>query len=287
MTRISWRTALVVALLVAHGAPAAEKDSGPAGERLATVRKLIEVSSGAKLIEASRNTAAAARRDEARGLYRQAVAAEERGDSAKARELATAAVKVMIDAVRLVEAKSVVAGKRESDYQDRLASVRALKDAHERISAEKGTERKDAELKTFVDDRIAAAEKARAAGNLLEARRLIDEAYTAAKASIVSLRTGETLVRSLHFENKEEEYRYELDRNDTHRMLVQILLKDKMDDAATVRLIEPFLNKAAEIRGTAERQAAAGNWASAVGTLEESTKELVKAIRGAGVYIPG
>lgn len=287
MTRISWSTLLVAGLLVAPVAFAVPKDEGPAGERLATVRKLIEVSSGAKQVEASHVAAAVARREEARGLYQQALAAEQAGDSAKARELATAAVKTMIDAVRLAESKAVVAGKQEHDYQDRLASVRALKDAHERISAEKGTERKDAELKTLVDGRIAAAEKARAAGNLVEARRLIDEAYTAAKASVVSLRTGETLVRSLHFKNKEEEYRYELDRNDTHRMLVQILLKDKMDDAATVKLIEPFLNKAAEIRSKAEQQAAAGDHAAAVGTLEESTKELVKAIRGAGVYIPG
>jgi hypothetical protein len=41
------------------------------------------------------------------------------------------------------------------------------------------------------------------------------------------------------------------------------------------------------LRKTAEEQAAKREFDAAVKTLEESTRELVRAIRAAGVYIPG
>ena len=39
------------------------------------------------------------------------------------------------------------------------------------------------------------------------------------------MRSGDTLVRSLNFASKEEEYRYEIDRNDTHQMLIKVLVE--------------------------------------------------------------
>jgi endonuclease III len=105
--------------------------------------------------------------------------------------------------------------------------------------------------------------------------------------AIEKLRGGDTLIRSLHFANKEEEYRYEVDRNDTHRMLIKVLLKEKMEQAAVQRRVNPSLKKADELRAKAEKQAAQGKYEDAVRTLEDSTKELVRAIRSAGIYIPG
>lgn len=267
------------------GQEAPATDSG--GGRLQYVRKLIEESSAAKQVEASNNETAKARRSEARTMYEQAVAAQQAGDRKKAEDLLTQAAKAMFDAVRMAEANEVLAGKKERDYQDRLASVNALMEAHDRISTEKGKQAASAELHTLVKNKVTAAESARAQGKLVEARGLLDEAYVAAKVAIESLRGGETLVRSLNFKNKEEEYRYELDRNDTHRMLVTILLKEKMDDAGTARMVQPFLDKAAKIRTEAEQQAAQGGYDAAVSTMEQSTKEYVRAIRSAGVYIPG
>jgi len=94
-------------------------------------------------------------------------------------------------------------------------------------------------------------------------------------------------VRSLSFTSKEEEYRYEIDRNDTHRMLVTVLLQDKRGAAGVDAMVERSTLAAAALRKAADEQAARREFDAAVKTLEDSTRELVRAIRAAGVYIPG
>jgi hypothetical protein len=131
-----------------------------------------------------------------------------------------------------------------------------------------------------------AAELARS-GNLVEGRRALDQAYLAVKTAAIGLRDGDTVVRSLNFASKRDEYLYEIDRNDTHRMLVQMLLKDKRGSAGVDAMVEESMSAAATLRTKAEEQASRQEHDAAVRTLEQSTRELVKAIRGAGVYIPG
>ena len=117
---------------------------------------------------------------------------------------------------------------------------------------------------------------------------MLDEAYVAAKVAIEHLRGGETLVRSLDFASSEEEYHYEVDRNDTHRMLVDVLLKEKMRTNGGIEtMVNKFMKRADELRVRADSQASDGEYENAVTTLEQSTKEIVRAIRSAGIYIPG
>ena len=106
-------------------------------------------------------------------------------------------------------------------------------------------------------------------------------------ASIASLRGGDTLVRTLHFANKEEEFRYELDRNDTHRMLVQMLLSERRASAQVDVLVSGAVDRASGLRRQADGASARGEFVEAIRLLEESTAELVKAIRNAGIFIPG
>ena len=94
-------------------------------------------------------------------------------------------------------------------------------------------------------------------------------------------------MRSLNFASKEEEYHYELDRNDTHRMLVDVLTKGKTVSAATETMIRDALAEPGRLRGIAETQAAQWELERGIGTLEDSTRALVRAIRAAGVFIPG
>jgi len=105
--------------------------------------------------------------------------------------------------------------------------------------------------------------------------------------SVEHLRTGETLLRELKFETPEDEYIYELDRNDSHRMLLTVLLEEKMKDERTKKQVAPFLESADGLREEAKKLASEGDFVEAIGVMERSTKEVVKAIRGAGVYIPG
>lgn len=277
---------LLLAATAAFAQPRLPTPDRPQLERkLSSTATLIESSSGAKQIEASGVAAAAAQRAKARDLHQSAAAALQLGDLENANKLLDEASRAMFEGVRLAAPQQVTDAKQRSDYSARLESTRALIDAQKRIAAEKGGPRA-AEPARQAEALVAEAEKLQGAGQLTEARTKLDQAYLIVKAAIGSAREGDTLVRSLHFATPQEEYHYEVDRNDTHRMLVQVLLKDRRGGSAD-QMIEQALSASARLRTQAEAEAGRSDHKAAIRTLEESTRELVKAIRAAGVYIPG
>jgi hypothetical protein len=278
------RTLVAALLLVAGaGAHAQQIDREQLEKRVAAVETLIERSSAARQIEASGDARARAHRDKARDIHARAVAALRAGDLATASRLLPDASVQMFEGVRLAGADAVVAEKRRADFDARLESVKALAAAQQRIALEKKSVPGSAETAKAIDDMVGQAQQLAANGDLEAARAVLDRAYLVAKAAIGSMRSGDTLVRSLDFASKEEEYRYELDRNDTHLMLLRLLVADP----AKAERAGASSAKAAQLRSLAEGRASSGAFAEAVGLLEESTRELVRAIRGAGVYIPG
>ena len=142
-------------------------------------------------------------------------------------------------------------------------------------------------LQGQVSAEISEADALMQAGKPDEAMAALDDAYETIKVSLESLRGGDTLVRELNFETKEDEYKYELDRNDTHQMLIKVLLAEKMANSPMRASAEKFIGQAEELRSQAESAADKKKFEDAIGLLEQSTKELIRAIRSAGVYIPG
>lgn len=253
--------------------------------KLASTATLIESSSGAKQIEASGAGEALARRAKARELHARAGEALRAGDLEGSARMLDEASRAMFEGVRLAAPQQVADAKQRTDYNARLESTRALVDAQKRIAAEKGGPRA-AEPARQAEALIAEGERLVAAGRLADGRAKLEQAYLTVKAAIGSAREGDTLVRSLNFATPAEEYHYEIDRNDTHRMLVDMLLKDKRGGTMDA-MVDQALTASARLRRQAEAEAARNDHKSGIRTLEESTRELVKAIRAAGVYIPG
>lgn len=281
---------MVLAAVLASGAAPAqtpERPPAPLESRLATLETLIERSSAARQIEASAVKEALERRTRARDSLRQAQEAQRAGDAAAAERLLAQARTLMVEAVRLAAPEQVTAAKLRADFDARVESVKALLGAHRRISAEKGDAARSAETTRAIEQLLGAAEKLRAEGRLESARGSLDQAYLIAKASVSSMRSGDTLVRSLTFASKEEEYRYEVDRNDTHQMLIKVLVDGQRRAPGADAMVAERVERARQLRAQAEASAGRGDHAGAVQLLEESTGELVKAIRSAGVYIPG
>lgn len=256
--------------------------------RLASVTTLIERSSAAKQIEASASPQALAMWGQARELRQQAVAAFVVGNLVEASSLLDQAAKMFFNAVRLASPKQVTGEKQQRDFDARLDSVKVLLAAQKRISAEKNQGSKGAATSTKIESQLGEASALAAAGKLDEGRALLDKVYTATRTEIQTLREGATLVRSLDFASKEEEYLYEIDRNDTHKMLIKALLDEKRASNANLdTAVKKFLDQAAVLRVQAEGMAAKKDFEAGIKLLEDATKELVRAIRGAGVYIPG
>jgi hypothetical protein len=283
------RAAAVVLLAVCTAPPAVAQTSAPtrdqAEQRLLSVSRLIDGSSGARQVEASGSAQAQAARQRARELHRQAQQAFDAGDYATATRLLDEAARAMFEGVRNASPGDVVGAKERRDLESRLASTQSLLDAQRRIAGEKGVTARDAELVARIESLLAESRRLGAAGDVAAARAQADQAYLLAKASVGSMRSGDTLVRSVSFASKEEEYRYEVDRYDTHRMLVDLLARDRGRQGDPT--LEAAVREAGRLRASADEQAARGDYAAGIRTLAESPRELVRAIRGMGVYIPG
>jgi len=257
--------------------------------RLQSVGKLVETSSAALKVDGSGNQQAKAQHERARELFAKAKKAAAAGNQAESSDLLIQATQTMYEAVRMVGTDQSLVDKDYSEFDARLESVHALTEAYDRIRKEKGLgSPESSELYPIVQSKLEQARGLKDQGKVKEGRQILDEAYVAAKVAIEHLRGGDTLVRSLSFASSEEEYHYEVDRNDTHRMLVSVLLKEKVSGSSGVEgMVGKFMDKAAALRQQAEKQASKGDYEAAIQTLEQSTKEIVRAIRGAGIYIPG
>lgn len=255
--------------------------------RMRSVATLIEQSSGAKQIEASGDVGALEMRSEAQRIYREAQQAFDAEDYSKASQLLSQASMAMFRAVRMAAPEQVTAEKKKIDFNARLETVKAMLDAHKRIAKEKSVGAAAEETHRTIEQALVEANALAAKDKYAEGRLVLDRAYLIAKASIASLRGGDTLVRSLNFASKEEEYHYEIDRNDTHQMLIEVLLSEKRDSADINAMVNRYLEKARALRTQAEQAAGRNDFATGIKLLEESTKEVVRAIRNAGIYIPG
>ena len=248
------------------------------------VHTLLYDSSAAKQIMKNGSEPALAKRREAIRLYE---AAEAGGDIEMRRAQLNQAVATMYEAVALVKNGARGDEKAHRDFENRKASLDALLAAHERIMDEKGKSQLHTLLLAEIEEDANMAESLLAEGNVDQARFHLDKAYEVTMLSVEHARDGETLTRQLKFDTPRDEYAYELDRNDTHRMLVTVLLKDKLESEFTRNRVAGFLEAAERYREDALEHADAGRFEEAISALELSTNELVKVIRGAGVYIPG
>jgi len=255
--------------------------------RIAAVGVLLEKSTAARQIDSTGDPRAVEKRKQALEVHRQAQKAFEAGDLERASKLLPEASALMFEAVRMAAPEQVTGEKQRMDFDARMESVKSLLSAQKRIAAEKPNTPGVREATASVERIINEARDLAAGSRLGEARARLDEGYLIAKASISSMRTGDTLVRTLKFETKEEEFRYEIDRNDTHRMLIQLLIEGKRGAAGSDPMVKASVGKAEQLRGQADAAAAKGDHTAAIKLLEDSTADLVRAIRNAGIFIPG
>jgi len=278
----------VVALLLLMLAPAiyaADVDAtDELAPRIAMVRTLLFESSAARRIENSDDESAKLKRQQAISIFEEAIVP---GDIDTRKAKLNDAVALLYASAALVSNNSGSDQKYREDLDRRQRSLDALLMAHERIMVEKGRADEHALLLADIDADTRAVETLLSANKIDQAREHLDRAYEMTRLSVEQSREGETLLRELKFETPEDEFEYELDRNDTHRMLLTVLLQEKMQNERVKDRVHSYVEEADKLRESATDQASDQRFEEAIKLLENSTAELVKAIRGAGVYIPG
>jgi hypothetical protein len=250
------------------------------------IGNLTTKSISAHTIEQSGGNAGHADLERARALVEAARADLKAGDLAKADAELNEALALVNTQTRSLSASRVANERLEEAYQKRLKAVRTFLAAYRRVAAEKGGGSSAAKegdaLSSMVDDAEGLAKK----GDLAQAKSRLDEAYVLTTKHLREMRKGDTLVRSLNFATPKDEYDYEIDRNDSHQMLLKIATGDNPPSPQQLQEIETLRKKAEELRRTAERQGAGGDYKAGIRSLEDSTAELLKAVRTSGLFIP-
>lgn len=254
--------------------------------RLRSVDILIEQSTVARRVEASGNPEALKQRRLAREAYKRALEARDTEDYAAAARLISEASTHMFEAARLATKVREPEG-RQADFSGRVETVKALVAALRRISAEKPNVAGAAETAQNVEQLMSEARRLRDAGRQAEAEAALNKAYLLVRAAVSSMRSGDTLVRSLNFATPQEEYHYELDRNNVHLMLIKVVAAEKNKLGSRMGSQRGGMDRAMELRKQAEEAFGEGDADVAIRRLEESTRELQRMIRNFGVFIPG
>ena len=277
--------AALLLLMLAPAIYAADVDAtDELAPRIAMVRTLLFESSAARRIENSDDEPARLKRQQAISIFEEAI---DPGDIDTRKARLNDAVALLYASAALVSNNSGSDQKYREDLDRRQRSLDALLVAHERIMVEKGTTDEHTLLLADIDADTRAVETLLSANKIDQAREHLDRAYGKTRLSVEQSREGETLLRELKFETPEDEFRYELDRNDTHRMLLTVLLQEKMQNERVKDRVYSYVEEADKLRESATEQASDERFDEAIELLERSTAELVRAIRGAGVYIPG
>lgn len=260
-------------------------DKEQVGTWLESIRHMLDVSQPAQQIQASGNTQAIAMREEARSLYRAAKEAFDAGDIVKPQELLPKAAATFIQSVQLITPKPDPVKVKASLNAD-LEPVKALFGVYKRVLSQRAPLQGMEDTTRTIEKLLADVEQLIAADYFREARMLLDKAYLLTKAVMSSLHV-DAQGAPVKFASKEEEFGFELDRNNTHQRLIRILLGEKRSAAEVDPSVKGNMDKARALRGQADTAAERKEYPDAIKMFGDSTAELVQAIRKLGVFVPG
>ena len=251
------------------------------------LENLMSKSVSSQTIESSGNGQSKAQLEKARALVAAAKEDLQKNRTAEADAKLDQALALVNAETRTLSERRVAGERLKEAYDKRLKAVRTFITAYSRVAQEKGAGSSAAKETAALTKIVADAESLAAQGHMAEAKTKLDHAYTQTTAGLRQMRRGDTLVRSLKFESPKDEYEYELDRNESHQMLLKLALADNAPAPAQASQIEQIRMSAAKLRSEGERQGKSGDYKTAIKTLESSTTELLKAIRMSGLFIPG
>lgn len=134
--------------------------------------------------------------------------------------------------------------------------------------------------------RLGEADRQFAAGDLRPARVTLDHVYGDIVGLISDIRRGHTVVVSRVFETPRDEFEYERRRNQSYELLVQIALAERGGDQPDLAaLANRLIAESEALRDRAEQEGASGDFATAIGTMEQATERLLVVLRATGLVM--
>jgi hypothetical protein len=255
-------------------------------QKLQAVANLLTRSTISKQVLHSNNQAAIQHYQFSKTLYEDAVEAFKAGELNKSDELINKSRQALFDSIEFANLKGSETERSKHHYESLRKSANALIAALQRISDEKGRHDQHQQMLNDIRNQLAQSDNLYFLEEYTGATNKLDGVLKTIKSEISQMRSGETLTRSLSFTSAKEEYVYELDRNDTFFMLIDMFLTDMESSPQAIEQINDTIRQAKDYRKQAETLAADNNHPQAIKKLEQSTVKIIGQIRHSGIAIP-
>ena len=254
---------------------------------LKSLAKLLNNSSVSKQVLHSNNDAAIQYYKFSKSLYNDAVSMYEENKYEKSLTLIKQSKSALFDSIEFSNLKDTAKKTGKYKYESLRKSATSLMNALENISQDETKIKKSKTIINNATQLVGKADKYYFDEQYKKGIEILNDALNLIKPAIRDIRTGNTLVRSLRFAHIKDEYKYELDRNDTHFMLLKMFLKDKAIDNNQEDKILSTIKIAKSLRNDALKYAKKDMYKEAVKKLEKSTLKTIQILRNTGINIPG
>lgn len=271
--------------------------ASPAGAAQATleskqrlVKLLLAQSPAVQRIPQSGNAQAKSKLAAAQALFAQAGAEADAGRADSAIKMLDQALLEIVSAARLVPDPAQMAAQERTRYGALREGIRSFLGLHKKLSARMAAANPQARAAPLDAERIngmmGKAETLAAAGNYQEANALLNNAYQSVVAALNKMLMAETIVYDLKFDSPQEEFQHELARNRSYEELIPLALAQMNAAHDSALLSERHVQQSRELRELAQKQAAQGDYQTALKTIQDATGHLQRSLRVAGIVVP-
>lgn len=221
---------------------------------------------------------------EAQALWEQAEIKFEVGNYKAADDYARQGLSTISTVSRKVVDTGREAAAGRARYDQLRKRVLDFTEAFQRVVAEKPGESIGPLLdQQAVSRLLLEAEEQMQEKNFTIANQRMVEAADIVEFALVRARDKDTLLHELKFDSPEDEYRYEQQRNNSYKLLVDMLEKEKTGNSSGLAQMREAVKENARICGMADKLVEQGDIEAGIRTLEEGTEKLARVLRMSGL----
>ncbi len=244
---------------------------------------LVNDSPVTKRIEASGDDEAKQQLQRSREMWEQAVEHNEEGEYELAEGHINQGLVLMTRLSRKVKDEDRVRQARIELYKQVKGHVDMFVVAFDRVAEEKGEDHVRGMLdRDELDEIMTKAESAYEDGELAMANHLMRQAADIVDNALSDARHKDVLLHELTFENLEEEYAYEINRNESYVKLIDLMQKKSAPSQASTAYVQKLIEENAKLREQADVLVSEGNLEQGISVMESGTDKLSRALRMSG-----
>lgn len=277
---------LIAGLLLSGAADTVAADvekSGSISNKAKFLERLVHVSPVSKRIVESGDEEAKQQLKRARDMWEQAELHIKKFEFTLAEIQLDEGLQLMTTVSRKFKDQDRVRQARVDLYKQVKDHVDMFVIAFDRVVAEKGEDHVRKMLdREKLDSLMDSAQSEYDDGDLAMANHLIRQAADMVDHALSDARHEDVLLRELSFENLEEEYAYEVQRNESYVMIIDMLQNKTPKSQASKAYVQKMIEANARQREEAEALVKNGDYEQGIALLEKSTDKLSRALRVSG-----